>query len=254
MSYRLNIFADAQGAAAACASFIASSLHRELAENPWATLAVSGGSTPRLMFDALVHEPLDWSRVHLFFVDERPVPPGDPQSNYTLCETRLLTPAKVPAASVHRILAERGPAVAAARYSDEIASFFGQNAVDAEGKSRQAPDAGALTPRFTVIQCGIGPDCHTASLFPRQPLIDDREGLVAAVEVAKLQQTRITMLPRLLLDAKALVVLASGADKAWACEQACQAPYDPLQFPAQLLTRQRESELFLDQAAAAALR
>jgi len=104
------------------------------------------------MFDALEIEPLDWTRIHVFFVDERPVPPGDPASNFTLCETHLLTPAAVPAASVHRILAERGPAVAAALYSADITLFFqeftGEN------------------PRFTVVQCGIGPDCHTASLFP----------------------------------------------------------------------------------------
>jgi 6-phosphogluconolactonase len=241
MSLIQHIFPDGKGAAQACAAHIASALRAELAASPLATLAVSGGSTPRLMFDALVNEPLDWFRIHIFFVDERPVPPGDLQSNYTLCETHLLTPAAVPSANIHRILAECGPAAAARLYSDEITGFFGK--------------MGDPAPCFTVVQCGIGPDCHTASLFPGEPLIDDREGLVASVEVAKLHQSRITMLPRILLNAKNLIVLASGPDKARPLCQAIREPYDPKQFPAQLLFHDRcNIDLFADSAAAGNLR
>jgi len=241
MRLNLNILADAREAAGACAAYIAAVLRQEIADHEVATLAVSGGSTPGLMFDALVNEPLDWFRIHIFFVDERPVPPGDPQSNYTLCETHLLRPAGVRAGSVHRILTERGPATAAALYSEEIKGFFDQMSDE--------------QPCFTIVQCGIGPDCHTASLFPGEPLIDDREGLVAAVEVAKLHQARITMLPRILLNAKTLVVLASGPEKAQPLRQAIHEAYNPKQFPAQLLFRDRtDVDLFADNAAAADLR
>ena len=210
MSYYRHICADAIGAAGACAAFIASALRQELAASPVATLAVSGGSTPRLMFDALVNE------------------------------THLLKPAAVPAANVHRILTERGPAAAAALYSAEIALFF--------------RDFTGENPRFTVVQCGIGPDCHTASLFPGEPLINDRKGLVAAVEAAQLHQARITMLPRILLNAKTLVVLACGPDKARPLQQAVHPPYDPLLYPAQLLFHEaRRVDLFADRAAAASL-
>jgi 6-phosphogluconolactonase len=240
MTYYRHISADAIGAAGTCAAFIVSALRQELAANPIATLAVSGGSTPRLMFDALANESLEWTRIHIFFVDERPVLPGDPASNFTLCETHLLTPARVPAANVHRILTERGPAAAAALYSAEIALFF--------------PEFTGANPCFTVVQCGIGPDCHTASLFPGEPLINDREGLVAAVEVAKLHQARTTMLPRILLNAKMLVVLACGPDKARPLQQAVHPPYDPLLYPAQLLFHEaRRVDLFADRAAAASL-
>jgi len=238
MIFYRHIFDDRIGAAGACAAFIAAALRQELAAKPVATLAVSGGSTPRLMFDALVNESLEWDRIHIFFVDERPVPPGHPDSNYTLCETHLLTPAAVPAANVHRILAERGPA-AAVLYAIEIKSVFRKST--------------GSEPRFTVLQCGIGPDCHTASLFPGEPLINDREGLVGAVEVAKLHQARITMLPRILLNAKNLVVLACGQEKAWALDRAFHAPFEALQYPAQLLVHERDSEFFLDRAAAARL-
>ena len=219
----IHVSADAASAATACSVRIAELLRAALAERPLATLAVSGGSTPRPMFDALVHEALDWTRIHLFFVDERPVPPGDPQSNFTLCKTHLLTPAQVPAASIHRIQAELGPEQAAELYEREIRMFFGL--------------PGHENACFDVIQCGIGPDCHTASLFPGEPRIDDRTGLVAALPVAKLSQTRITMLPRLLLSARHIVILASEPDKAEPLRQALYGEYDPRQFPAQLILR-----------------
>ncbi len=247
MSFYRHIFDDAIGAAGACAAFIAAALRQQLAANPLATLAVSGGSTSRLMFDALVNESLEWPRTHVFFVDERPVPPGHPESNYSLCETHLLTPAAVPAANVHRILAERGPTSAASLYAAEITAFHRKSTAENSVFHREFT---AETPHFTVLQCGIGPDCHTASLFPGEPLIDDREGLVAAVEVAKLHQARITMLPRILLNAKNLVVLVCGQEKAWALDKAFHAPLEALQYPAQLFVHQRDSEFFLDRAAA----
>jgi 6-phosphogluconolactonase len=170
-------------------------------------------------------------------VDERPVPPGDPQSNYTLCETHLLAPAAVPEKNVHRIHGEQSPAEAAELYKHEISAFFGLKTGE--------------KPRFDAIQCGVGADCHTASLFPGEPAIDDMDGLVAALPVAKMDQTRITMLPAILLNARNLIVLATGAEKAEAIGHAVLAPYNPQQFPAQLVIRAAQAELFLDSASAA---
>jgi 6-phosphogluconolactonase len=236
MSIRSAISPDPEGAARACSAAIEGILKDTLAERRTATLAVSGGATPKLMMDQLATSDLDWSRVHIFFVDERPVPPGDEQSNYTLCETHLLKPAGLPTENVHRIQAERAPAEAAEIYRCEICDFFGLKQSD--------------KPRFDVIQCGVGPDCHTASLFPEEPAIDDMDTLVAALPVAKLGQTRITMLPAILLSARRLVVLATGPDKAEAIGHAVLDPYNPQQFPAQLVIRAAQSELFLDNASA----
>ena len=236
MSIRSSIALEQEGAAHACSAAIAGILKDTLAERRTATLALSGGSTPGLMMDQLATSDLDWSRVHVFFVDERPVPPGDEQSNYTLCETHLLKPAGVPTGNVHRIQAERAPADAAEIYKCEICDFFGLK----QGEK----------PRFDVIQCGVGPDCHTASLFPGEPAIDDMDTLVGALAVAKLSQTRITMLPAILLNARYLVVLATGPDKAEAIGHAVLDPYNPQQFPAQLVIRAAQSELFLDNASA----
>ncbi len=237
MSIRSSIALDPQGAARACSGAISGILKDTLAERRTATLAVSGGSTPKLMMDDLATSDLDWTRVHIFFVDERPVPPGDEQSNFTLCETHLLKPAGVPEANVHRIRGERPPEEAADAYKSEICDFFGLK----QGEK----------PRFDVIQCGVGPDCHTASLFPGEPAIDDMDALVGALPVAKMSQTRITMLPAVLLNARYLVVLATGSDKADAIGHAVLDPYNPKQFPAQLVIRAVQSELFLDNASAA---
>jgi 6-phosphogluconolactonase len=237
MSIRTSIAPDPDAAARACAAAIAGLLKDALADHGSATLALSGGSTPRLMMDHLSATDLNWSRVHIFFVDERPVPPGDPQSNYTLCEKHLLEPAGVAAQNVHRIQGERPPEEAAELYRQEIYTSFGLR--------------GGEKPRFDAIQCGVGPDCHTASLFPGEPAIDDMDGLVAALPVAKMAQTRITVLPAVLLNARNLIVLATGAEKAEAIGHAVLAPYNPMQFPAQLVVRAAQSELFLDTASAA---
>jgi 6-phosphogluconolactonase len=170
-------------------------------------------------------------------VDERAVPPTDPQSNYKLAEENLILPARIPQRNVHRIPTELGPDKAAIRYSQEIADFF------------ELPD-GEL-PHFDVIQLGLGPDAHTASLFPGEPLIDNRDGIAAAVYVEKIPQWRITLLPGVLLGARHTVFLVAGDDKAEAVRSVFQEPYDPKRFPAQVVSRHgRKVTWFLDQAAA----
>jgi 6-phosphogluconolactonase len=149
----------------------------------------------------------------------------------------LIGPAHIPARNVHRIHAELRPDEAAARYERDIRQFFGL-AVGEE-------------PHFDVIHRGMGPDAHTASLFPGEPLIDDREGLVAAVYSEKMTQWRITLLPRVLLAAKKTVMLVTGADKAQALRDVVHEPYDPKRFPAQITAHHGRSVVwFLDEAAA----
>ena len=106
-------------------------------------------------------------------------------------------------------------------------------------------------PEFDVIHRGIGPDAHTASLFPGEPLIDDRRGLVAAVWVEKMKQWRITMLPGVLLAARHTAMLVCGADKAEPLRHIFDGPIDSKQYPAQLFAREgRGTVWFLDAAAA----
>ncbi len=219
----------------ASADHIRRLLEEALSARDAATLAVSGGSTPRLMFNTLARSGLRWDRIHLFWVDERCVPPTDSQSNYRLAEESLIAPARIPRVNVHRIEGERRPEEAVKRYTDEIRRYFGLGATE--------------LPRFDVIHRGIGPDAHTASLFPGSPLIDDRECISAAAWVEKFQQWRITLLPGVLMAARHTVFLAAGADKAEAVRNVFGGEHDPRRYPAQI----GHGAWFLDQAAAALL-
>jgi 6-phosphogluconolactonase len=237
VSINRHKYPDAVAAAEACARNILARLETATGGQGTATLAISGGTSPIPMFQALARERFDWSRVHLFWVDERAVPVTDPQSNYKLADDHFITPARFPRRNVHRIEAELRPAEAARRYSEEIRSFLGLGESD--------------LPHFDVIHRGIGADAHTASLFPGEPLIDDREGIAAAVRVEKLGQWRITLLPSVLRAARNTAVMAVGADKAKAVRDVFEEPYDPKRYPAQLgLHDGRVVTWFLDEAAA----
>jgi 6-phosphogluconolactonase len=237
MSAQACIYDDARAAASQCAAKILEVLSAAQADSGRATLAISGGSTPKLMFEEMAKASFDWPRLHLFWVDERGVPPTDPQSNYKLARETLLDATHFPPGNVHRIEAERGAELAARLYEAEIRQFF-----------RIAP--GQL-PRFDVIHQGMGPDAHTASLFPGQPLIDDQKNLVAAVYVEKFQQWRITLLPGVLRAAKHTIMLVAGEDKAEPLRSVLHEPYNPRKYPAQIVDGDGRTVLwFLDRAAA----
>ena len=237
MSVRRHKLPDANAAAEAGAHHIMGLLEEVLAGREFATLAVSGGSSPKLMFEKMAATKFAWDRVHLFWVDERCVPPTDDASNFKLAEDYLIRAARIPQRNLHRVLGELTPAVAAERYASEVRDFFGL----AEGEM----------PRFDVVHRGMGPDAHTASLFPGEPLIDDREGIAAAVYVEKFDSWRVTLLPGVLLAAKHTVVVVAGDDKAEAVRAVFQEEYDPKKYPAQIGSHDgRGVTWFLDEAAA----
>jgi 6-phosphogluconolactonase len=236
MAPDLRTFPDAQAAAEACASHILQLLQSAISGNGHATLAISGGSTPKLMFAAMANARFDWKLVHLFWVDERAVPPDDEQSNYRLAEEHLIRPCKI--RNIHRIPGELTPDQAAKRYTDDIREHF------------QVSD-GEL-PHFDAVHLGIGADAHTASLFPGEPLIANREGIAAAVYVAKIPQWRITLLPGVLLAARNLAVLAAGEDKKQALNAILNGPEAPKDYPGQIIARHaRRPVFFVDQPAVA---
>jgi 6-phosphogluconolactonase len=223
--------------AAACARHVVSLLSDALSGADYATFAVSGGSTPKLLFEELRHLQVEWDRVHLFFVDERAVPPTDPDSNYKLAREHLIEPVALPGRNVHRIHAELSPHAAAQRYIAEIQEFFGL----AEGE----------LPGFDILQLGMGADAHTASLFPGDPSIEDRQRIAAAVWAESKSQWRITLLPGTLLAARHKVFLVAGADKGPAVRKVLEAEFDPLAYPAQVVSHHgRSVTWFMDEAAA----
>ena len=240
MSSERLIFPDAAATAEACAAAMAETLRGALELAPLATLAVSGGTAIKLLFPRLVAAGLPWERVHVFWVDERSVPPEHEQSNYRLAKELLLGPARIPRDNIHRIPAELPAAEAAAQYMADIGAFLGL-----------AP--GEL-PRFDVIHHGMGPDAHTASLFPGEPLIADRAGVAAAVYVEKMAQWRITLLPGVLQRAGRTVFFVTGAEKAEAARAVLEGEYEPVRFPSQVVDRNAARVTwFLDEGAAARL-
>jgi 6-phosphogluconolactonase len=238
--FEIRTYPDPKTAAEVCGDYAVTCLEEALAARAYATLALSGGTSPKLMFARMAASALEWSRIHVFWVDERAVPPADPASNYKLADESLLTPAGIPKRNIHRVQAELPPEAAARAYAREIREFFGLRAGE--------------MPQFDVVHRGMGAEAHTASLFPGEPLIEDRTGVAAAVDVPATPHGRITLLPGPLIAARRTLMLVTGADKAEPLRAVFEAPLDPLKYPAQLGPPEGRGMLwFLDRAAAALL-
>jgi 6-phosphogluconolactonase len=176
-----------------------------------------------------------WDKVHLFWVDERGVPPTDKQSNFRFANETWLAPAKYPEANIHRVKGELEAKEAARLYGEDLAKFFGPG-----------------IPQFDAMHMGMGPDAHTASLFPGEPMIQNRDGVTASVWVEKFQQHRITVLPAVIAAARNRVVLVAGEDKIPALKAVLDGSRDPLKAPAQVIPKEG-TEWFLDEGAAKGL-
>ena len=154
-------------------------------------VALSGGSTPRGVFKLLtedeVRERIPWSHVHIFWGDERCVASTHPESNYRMAEETLLTRVPIPSENVHRIPAERAP--------EQAASDYEQTLREALALSKDE------LPRFDLVFLGMGPDGHTASLFPETAGLKETKRLVISHYVEKLKVSRITLTPFVLNNA-----------------------------------------------------
>jgi len=208
------------------------------------TVALAGGSTPKNFYALLAdsNQPfrarLPWHSIHFFWGDERHVPPDHPDSNYGMAREAMLVRAPVPLENVHRIKSENADAVKAAdEYEQTLREFF---------KLKQ----GQL-PRFDLILLGLGPDGHTASIFPGAKVINEESRLVVAPWVKKFDSYRISLTPPVLNNSSFLIFLVSGADKAGALREVLEGEYHPERFPAQLINPPNGKLLWLvDQTAA----
>ena len=209
------------------------------------TVALAGGSTPKALYSLLAANYADfaWSRVFLFFGDERHVLPSDSESNYRMVKESLLAKIAIPAENVFRVPAENSDAsAAAAEYEVEVRRFFGLWS-----------DQPKEFPRFDLILLGMGPDGHTASLFPDSSALDDQSRLVVANWVAKFNTHRITFTFPVLNHAAEVMFLASGPDKADMLHQVLEGKNTP-PLPSQRVQPSDGKLLWmLDEAAAAKL-
>jgi 6-phosphogluconolactonase len=215
-----------------------------VAERGRFTIALSGGSTPRNMYTLIAANAattLPWDRMFFFFGDERHVPPDDPDSNYRMANESLLAKVPVPPANVFRIPAENPDADAAAEiYEQTLRKFFGL--------------APGEFPRFDLILLGIGPDGHTASLFPETAALQEKTRLVVANWVEKLGTSRITLTLPVLNHARCVAFLVSGIDKAAALHEILEGKAPAEKYPSKLV-QPSEGKLiwFVDRAAASEL-
>src|SRR5208282_3148198 len=222
------------------------------------TVALSGGSTPKALYSLLAsnYASFVWNRVFLFFGDERHVPPTDPESNYRMVNESLLTKIAIPAENVFRVLTENPDAAAAASdYESRIRRFFEIRPGPRPGLRSGLPseDRPPEFPRFDLILLGVGPDGHTASLFPDSAALDEQSRLVVANWVAKFNTHRITLTFPVLNRAAEVMFLASGADKAEMLRQVLEGKNTP-PLPSQRVQPSDGNLLWmLDEAAAAKL-
>ncbi len=188
------------------------------------TVVLAGGSTPQGLYQRLASAPhrdrIDWTRVHLFWGDERCVPPGDAASNYRMARESLIDHVPVPPEQVHRIRGEDEPGTEAARYDALL-----RTAMNVPGGSR----AGA----FDLVLLGLGTDGHTASLFPGLTAQSETTRWVVAEHIDAERGWRITLTPVPLNAASAVVFLVAGADKAPALAAVIEGPVTPDALPAQ---------------------
>jgi len=196
----VQVFETVEAAQEAAAHIIAEAL-RPTATGEMYSIALSGGSTPRGMHEHLAALPgIDWSRVQVFWGDERTVPPDDDQSNYRMAEESLLSRVEVDDSHIHRMRGEIDPSKAADEYESELRQVFGDL------------PAGEF-PALDVSVLGIGSDGHTASLFPGTEALDERERWVVANFVPQQDTWRITLTYPVLNAARLTVFLATGAEK-----------------------------------------
>ncbi|MBZ5491520.1 MAG: 6-phosphogluconolactonase [Acidobacteriia bacterium] len=183
------------------------------------SVALSGGNTPRAVYSLLAseHKQLPWDHIHIFFGDERHVPPDHPDSNFRMASESLLSKVPIPEKNVHRIHAELDAEAAAAEYEHQLINFFHLGNHD--------------WPGFDLIFLGIGEDGHTASLFPGSKALSKASRRVTANWVEKFKTFRITLTFPVLNNAAEVVFLVSGAGKAQILSQVLRPGTS--EFPAQ---------------------
>lgn len=239
----IEVYPDPQSLAEAAAGHIVRIAAEAIAARGRFTIGLPGGSTPRALFTLLASPAwagrIDWALVHVFWGDERCVPPDHPDSNYRLARETLLEHVPIPAGHVYRIPAELPPPTAAHAYEQTLRAFFGEG------------DPALPQPRFDLLLQGLGDDGHTASLFPGTAALHETTRWVVENYVPRLDAWRITLTAPAINAAAHVIFLVSGASKANALQAVLRGPHRPHEYPAQLIQPRAGQVWWLaDQAAA----
>ena len=239
---RVQVFDDAEAVARGAAERFVELGQAAIDARGCFSVGLAGGSTPKRTYELLAseayREQLNWSKVHIFFGDERCVPPDHSESNYRMANEALISRVSIPPPNVHRING-LGDAVAnASLYEDELRTFFNP----------------ASWPRFDLVLLGMGDDGHTASLFPGTKALVEPRAWVVANWVEKFGAFRITLTAPAINHAANIVFLVSGTSKAERLSEVLRGARDPTKLPSQLIQPERGSlEWLVDKAAASQL-
>lgn len=241
-AHGVRVFDDAEAVARATAETFARLAREAVEERGTFSVALSGGTTPRRVYELLAsderRESVPWPKAHVFFGDERAVPPDHAESNYRMASEAMLSRVPIPAENVHRIDGVGDAAANASDYESVMRGFFGE----------------VEWPRFDLVLLGMGDDGHTASLFPNTAALEESRAWVASNWVEKLQTWRITLTAPAINAARRVVFLVTGASKAERLREVLNGPRDPSRLPSQMI-RPRDGALrwYVDRAAAAKL-
>ena len=237
----IKIFENSEETARAAAKTILALYQETTAARERFSLVLSGGSTPRRLYQILAEaefsRQIDWRQVFFFWGDERCVPPDHEQSNYRMVREALLDHIDVPEENVKRMCTELTPSKTAAVYEGVLKDYFRDQ-----------------KPAFDLVLLGMGPDGHTASLFPGTPAVHENQHWTAAQFIDKLKSWRLTLTPVLLNQAVNTIFLVNGSEKAKTLQEVLKGAYEPERLPSQVI-RPQDGRLFwyVDKAAAALL-
>ncbi len=218
----VQIYADLGALSRAAAEIFVARARRAVADHGQFSVALSGGHTPGCTYELLSRPPygdqVPWNRMHVFWGDERCVPPDDPRSNERMARLALLDHVPIPAEQIHPMRCAGDAAKAAQWYEATLRAFFA-----------------GREPRFDLVLLGLGENGHTASLFPETSALDEQEHWAADVAVAGEEFHRITLTPPLINQAAAVMFLITGASKAGILQAVLQGPCTPHRLPAQII-------------------
>ena len=238
---RVKIVTDADALARAAAARVVELAAQAIAERGRFSIALSGGSTPKKLFELLASPEwanrVDWEKVLVFFGDERSVGPDDPASNYRMARLAMLDHVPVKKDHVFRLRGECDLAEEAVRYQRDMELFL--------------PHPKGGFPQLDLVLLGLGTDAHTASLFPHTRALEEQRAWVAANDVPQLSTRRITLTYPVINHAREVLFLAAGADKVKPLDWVLSGPENIREYPAQGIRPATGAHWMVDAAAAA---
>ncbi len=216
-------------------SLVTKKINEAIAARNLCTIALAGGDTPKPLYEALAKDSLPWPKIHVFWGDERYVPPSHPESNQNMARQAWLNRIEMPESNIHPMPTDsQNPKLDADIHQQELKQFFGTNSGD--------------FPSFELILLGMGDDGHTASLFPHTEALRVRDRLVAVGN--KDDRPRLTFTVPLINAARCVIFIVAGSNKQAALERIFAPSEDNMAYPARLIQPQGELWWLLEQKAA----